>query len=206
MSQWIYYLKFVINKNKSIFGVIEQMAEYINEIKIPMERIAVLIGKDGESKDMIEKITNTHLEIDSKEGDVIISGDDPITMFNCVEIVKAIGRGVNPEVAMRLKKLDYVLEIVSIADFAKTQNDMVRLKGRVIGKDGKSRRVMEDMLDINISVYGKTIAIVGRGEDVALARRAIESLLSGSPHSNVYKWLEKQRTMHRRRELKEGAF
>lgn len=179
------------------------MAEYTNDIKIPQDRIAVLIGKDGETRDLIEESTNSKLDIDSKEGDVHISGTDPISIFTCVEIVKAIGRGVNPEIAINLKKIDYVLEIISIADFCKTQNDIIRLKGRVIGKDGKARRVLEELLNINISVYGKTISVIGRGEDVAIARRAIESLLNGSPHSNVYKWLEKQRTLKKQRELDE---
>ena len=180
------------------------MAEYINEIKIPQDRIAVLIGKDAETKQMIEAATSAILDIDSKEGDIRILGSDPINLFTCAEIVKAIGRGVNPEIAMNLKKIDFVLEIISIAEFAKTQNDAIRLKGRVIGKDGKARRVIEELLDVNICVYGKTIAIVGRGEDVAISRRAIESLLNGSPHSNVYKWLEKQRTLRKQRELNDG--
>jgi ribosomal RNA assembly protein len=183
------------------------MSDLVNLIKIPQDRIAVLIGKNGETKEEIELATETQLDINSEEGDVNINGNDPIKLFTCAEIVKAIGRGFNPEIALDLKKLDYVLEIISVADYAKTKNDFVRLRGRVIGKDGKARRVIEDLLEINICVYGKTISIIGRGENVALARRAMESLLSGSPHSNIYKWLEKQRSINKHRELKEdGGF
>lgn len=173
----------------------------MNQIKIPQDRIAVLIGKDGEVKDEIEKRTKSQLNIDSKEGDVNIAGDEPLTLFTCAEIVKAIGRGFNPEIALLLTKLDYVLEIISIAEYAKTQNDMVRIRGRVIGKEGKSRKVIEDILEVHIVVYGKTVSVIGRGDSVALARRALESLLSGSTHANVYKWLEKQRKLFKMREL-----
>jgi ribosomal RNA assembly protein len=177
------------------------MADFMNNIRIPQDRIAVLIGKDGEIKEQIEKDTKTNLDIDSNEGDVNISGDDPIDLFTCAEIVKAIGRGFNPEIALNLKKLDYILEVISISDYAKTQNDMIRLRGRVIGKEGKARRVIEDILEVSIVIYGKTISIIGRGDSVALARRALESLLNGSPHSNVYQWLEKQRKTHQKREM-----
>lgn len=179
------------------------MPDFVNQIRIPQDRIAVLIGSNGEIKQNVEKGTNTKLDIDSKEGDVNISGDDPLAMFTCAEIIKAIGRGFNPEIAMLLTKIDYVLEVISINDFAKTQNDLIRLRGRVIGKEGKARKVMEDLLEVNICIYGKTISVIGRGDAVSLARRALEALLSGSQHANVYKWLEKQRALNKQRELKE---
>ena len=180
------------------------MSEFVNSIKIPQDRVAVLIGTDGETKDTIEKITNSHLNVDSQDGEVHISGGDPLKIFTCAEIVKAVGRGFNPEVALLLTKIDYVLEIISITEFAKTQNDVIRLRGRVIGKEGKSRKVIEELLEVHIVIYGKTIGIVGRGDSVSLARRAVESLLGGSPHSHVYKWLEKQRSLYRQKvELKD---
>lgn len=183
------------------------MAEFMNQIKIPQDRVAVLIGKDGETKNAIEKETHTFLDIDSQEGEVNISGKDPLDLFTSAELVKAIGRGFNPEIALSLIKIDFVLEVISVGDYAKTKNDFMRLRGRVIGKEGKARRVIEELLEVSICVYGKTISIIGRGDSVSLARRALESLLSGSPHANVYKWLEKQSVMHKQREMQEkGGF
>lgn len=175
----------------------------MNQVKIPQDRIAVLIGKEGETKLHIEEVTETKLDIDSQEGDVSILGEDPLKLFTCVEIVKGIGRGFNPEIALMLLKIDYVLDIISIGEYARSNNDFMRLRGRVIGKEGKSRRVIEDILEVNICVYGKTVAIIGRGDSVSLARRAMDSLLSGSPHSSVYKWLEKQRDLYKKREIEE---
>jgi ribosomal RNA assembly protein len=68
-----------------------------------------------------------------------------------------------------------------------------RLRGRVIGKQGKSRRTIEQLSETYISVYGKTIAIVGDSENVEIARTAVENLLKGASHASVYKWLEKKR-------------
>ena len=75
----------------------------------------------------------------------------------------------------------------------KNKNHLERIKGRIIGASGKARDQLEQLTDTFICVYGKTISIIGESSKVNLARRAIESLLNGSPHSNVYKWLEKKR-------------
>ena len=114
------------------------MEEFIFELKIPKERIAVLIGKNGEIKKQIEEATKTKLEIDSKEGDVFITGKDGLAIFSAKQIVRAVARGFNPEIAMLLLKHDYSLEIVEMNQFVKSKNSMIRLKGRVIGKEGKS--------------------------------------------------------------------
>jgi ribosomal RNA assembly protein len=184
--------------------------EYAYEIKIPKERIAVLIGKKGEIKKTIEEETKTKIDVDSKEGDVTIKGEDAINLLSAREIINAIGRGFNPEIARQLLKQDYILEIIGVQDFAgKSKSNLDRLKGRVIGKEGKSRRLMEDLTDTNISVYGKTIAIIGLPEDATNARRAIEMLLRGSMHSAVYKMLERKRAQNKQadfeiNETKEG--
>ena len=167
--------------------------EYSYELKVPKARIAVLIGKNGEVKKGIEAETNTKIRIDSEEGDVFLKGSDAIGLYNANEVIKATARGFNPEISMLLLKGDYVFVIIDLGDYAKTKKSMLRLKGRVIGLDGKSRRLIEELSETHIVVYGKTVSIIGHSENVAIARKAIESLLTGSRHSNVYRWLEKKR-------------
>ncbi|MFC1697242.1 KH domain-containing protein [Nanoarchaeota archaeon] len=171
--------------------------EFEYELKIPKERIAVLIGKSGEIKRQIEKETKTKLDIDSKEGDIYIKGEDSINLYNSREIIHAIGRGFNPEIALKLLKIDHGIEFIDMQEYAKTKNSMLRLKGRVIGKEGKSRFNIENFTDTDICVYGKTIAIIGTTENIAIAKKAIDSLLTGSPHSSVYKYLEAQKKMRK---------
>ena len=180
----------------------EDIYEY--QLKIPKERIAVLIGKDGDIKKRIEEATKVKVDVDSKEGEVTVSGSDALSLLTAREIIHAIARGFNPEIAMLLLKSDCGLEILSLYDYAKTSNDALRLKGRVIGKEGKARRVIETITDCHISVYGKTIALLGESEKLAVARRAVDSLLRGSPHSRVYKWLERQKRQMDSMELYPG--
>ncbi|MGV8169480.1 MAG: KH domain-containing protein [Candidatus Nanoarchaeia archaeon] len=162
-------------------------------VKIPKERVAVLIGKNGETKKELEEYTNCKMDIDSKEGDVSISGADSLKMYALREVVKAVGRGFNPEIARLLLKQDYALEVIALLDYVRNKDHFERVKGRVIGAEGKSRQTIEELTGTFISVYGKTISIIGETEGVVAAKKAVESLLQGSPHSNVYRWLEKNR-------------
>lgn len=177
------------------------MVEYSYELKVPKNRVAVIIGKEGSVKKEIEEATKTKLNIDSKEGDVFVSGEDAIGLYTAREIIKAIGRGFNPDVAKLLLKSDYVFEVVDVSEYVKSREAMIRLKGRVIGKEGKSRKLIEELTECNISVFGKTIGIIGLPESASNARQAVESLLRGSTHANVYKWLEKRRRELKRREI-----
>lgn len=187
--------------------------QFSYELKVPKDRIAVLIGKNGEVRHRIEEETNSKVTVDSKEGDVRITGDDSLGLFSAREIIKAIGRGFSPEIALLILKSDYAFELLNIADYVgKSDNTARRLKARVIGTEGKTRRYIEATTETHLSVYGKTIAIIGEVEKVMLARRAIESILAGATHASVYKWLEKKiRELERNRilgtdriELKEG--
>lgn len=171
-------------------------------MKVPGERIAVLIGKNGETKKHIESKRNIHLEINSEEGDVVIQGEDSVAVFETVPVIKAIARGFNPEIAELLFNEEYAFELITISDFSgKSQKKMLRLRGRVIGQDGKARKMIETMTETYISVYGKTIGIIGKIEHVAMSRQAVEMLLEGAPHGNVYKWLEDKKREVLRREF-----
>ena len=179
------------------------MSEFSYEIKIPKDRVAVLIGKNGATKKMLERATNMKMDIDSDEGDVFIKGSDALNLYQTREIVIAIGRGFNPETALLLLKEEYIFEPLNLKEFMRNKNDLDRLRGRVIGRKGKSRKLIEELTETYVSVYGKTISIIGEAENVGIARRAIVSLLQGSPHGNVYNWLERQRRELKRRQMLE---
>lgn len=178
------------------------MVEYQYELKIPRERVAVLIGKKGSVKKDVEEETKTKLNIDSKEGDVFVSGEDALGLYSAREVIKAIGRGFNPDIALLLLKPDYVFEIVNLGDYVgKSKENLLRLKGRVIGTEGKARRVIEELTNCSICVYGKTISVIGLAENVSAAKQAIDSLLRGSTHAKVYKFLENKRRELKRRKI-----
>lgn len=163
-------------------------------LKIPKERIGALVGKNGEVKRNIEK-SGAKVLIDSENGEVTIKrgGADPLTELKVLNIVKAVGRGFSPENALKLFNDEYYFEIVNIKDYAKMQKHIMRLKSRVIGSKGKTRRIIEELSGAKISVYGNTVSIIGDVGSVDVALKAVDMLLTGSEHSAVYRYLERTR-------------
>ena len=159
-------------------------------IRIPKDRVAVLIGVKGSVKKSIEKRTGTRVAI-SKEGEVVISCEDNLKVYITTSIVKAIGRGFNPIVALSLWNEKNAFEIINIRDFAgKSEKKLQRIKSRLIGTKGKARTIIEKNTNTCIRVYGRTVGIIGKVEDVQVAKKALEKLIRGAPHGNVYMFID----------------
>ncbi len=165
---------------------------FFEELKIPKQRVAVVIGKKGETKKLLERKTSTKLRI-SRDGEVSISSDENINIFNTHPIILAIGRGFNPEIALLLLNETYMLEIISLKDYTKSEKDLFRIRARIIGREGNAWKMIEKLSDAFISVYGKTVGIISKIEDAGLAKRAVEKLLKGAPHGNVYRYIEMEK-------------
>jgi ribosomal RNA assembly protein len=162
-------------------------------IKIPEARIGVIIGKNGGIKEKIEQKCNVIIEIDSENGDTrVSSGSSPLTNsepFKAIEIISAISKGFSPERAYRLLAED-ILQLIDIRDYAKSANSIQRIKGRIIGKGGKSRKTIEELTGTNISVYGHTIGLIGSFQEIKIATEAISMMCKGSSHKTVYNMLQ----------------
>jgi ribosomal RNA assembly protein len=158
----------------------------IEEINIPEDRKGVLIGKDGSAKEGLEGRSRTRITV----GDcVVVEGDDPLMVMKAAEVVKAVGRGFCPEKAILLLNDDYELRIISLQ--GETDKTIKRLMARVIGRKGATRRILEQETNCLISVYGKTVSLIGRQEELMAAEEAVERLLRGRSHGYVYARLRK---------------
>ncbi|MCD6522282.1 MAG: RNA-processing protein [Candidatus Diapherotrites archaeon] len=170
--------------------------EYEDYLFVPKERIGVLIGEKGEIKKEIEKKANVILHINSKTGEVNVERDedtDPVMAMKAEDVIKAIARGFNPKIAMKLFEEGYYLEILDLRDYLNSKKAIERQKARIIGAKGKARKTLEDLTGASISIYGKTVAVIGKEEEVQLAVDAIEKLLSGTPHGDVYRAVQIRR-------------
>ncbi|MEM3357121.1 MAG: KH domain-containing protein [Candidatus Bathyarchaeia archaeon] len=179
------------------------MAKPTMFVRIPKERVGVLIGLEGRVKKHIEEKLSVELRIESDTGGVTIalaeSANDPSVLLRAKDVVTAIGRGFSPEHAFRLiSDEEAVLDIIDLrAIFGRSESDIRRIKGRIIGMDGKTRRIIEELTDTHVAVYGHTVGIIGGIEQAQAAREAIQMLVQGSQHSAVYRFLHRKR-----RELK----
>ena len=159
-------------------------------LKIPRERVGVVIGKSGITKDEIENLTKTEIIVDSEAGTVAISPteetEDPLSVWKARYIVKAIGRGFNPEISVKLMGDETILEIINLPDYVgKSKKAILRQKARIIGKDGRTKDIITDMTGVDISIYGKTVAIIGDMEQIHIAKEAVEMILNGVRHKTV---------------------
>ena len=160
------------------------------EVKIPQARVACLIGKEGTMKKVIERSTNTRLRV-SAEGDVLIEGES-YDGYLCENVVRAIGRGFNPIIALQLVQENYALEIIEIKEvIGNKPQHLIRIRSRLIGQRGRARRVLERLTRCHICIYGKTVSLIGTYEHVSIATRGVKKLLHGSSHGNVYGFLER---------------
>ena len=166
-------------------------------LKIPRERVGVVIGKNGTTKDEIENLTKTSITVDSEAGSIAISPteetEDPLSVWKARFIVKAIGRGFNPEISFKLMGDETILEIINLPDYVgKSKKAILRQKARIIGKEGRTKDIITDMTGVDISIYGKTVAIIGDMEQIQIAKEAVEMILNGVRHKTVYAFLEKK--------------
>ena len=167
----------------------------IQVVKIPTERVGVLIGTKGTTKARIEKLAGVKLSIDSEEGDVQVDSthaEDPAMGLAVCNVITAIGRGFSPKKAIKLLEDEFYLEVLDIRDYVgKKQEHVVRMRSRLIGTRGKTRALIEELTGAYVSVYGNTVGIIGDTLQLDVARRALDMLLEGSEHKAVYHFLER---------------
>ena len=168
--------------------------------RVPKDRIAVLIGAKGSTMKSIREACGCQdLFINSETGDVEVTWGqpgsyDPVKAMKLPDVVKAIGRGMAPIAAIRLFDDQHFFEMVDLRDFVgKRSNQQRRVRSRIIGSQGKVRKLIENLTDTEITIYKSTVVIIGEQEGLFAARQAIEMLAGGSEHGSVLGYLEKDR-------------
>ena len=149
-------------------------------VKIPKERVGILIGPEGKTKKYIEDKLQVKLELTKKEASKLFSHEnctDPSLLLRAKDIVTAIGRGFPPETAFRLiRNEDDIFDMIDLrVIFGRSESDIKRIKGRIIGTEGKTRKLIEELTEADVVVYGHTIGIIG-------------SFQKQTQHATPYKW------------------
>lgn len=176
-------------------------------VRIPKDRVGILIGPEGKVKSYIEENLKVKLEIDSEDGGINIVLDkdalDPSVLLKGKDIVTAIGRGFAPDVAFRLiRNEDEIFDIVDLRlVFGRSESDIKRIKGRIIGADGKTRKLIGELTEADVVVYGHTVGIIGTFEQADAARNAVQMIIEGCQHHTVYKYLQRKRTELKKEKL-----
>ncbi len=167
---------------------------YLDTLKVPRDRVKVIIGKDGEIKKKIEELGEVGLDIDIKEAEVqIYQNGDPVKADTARTVIQAIGRGFNPSKAMELFEDGMQFILISLRDFARPGSNRIReIRSRIIGTGGRTRSIIEDLTGTYVSVYGDTVSIIGDYLSVTYSEEAINMIINGRKHRTVYSFLEKK--------------
>lgn len=158
------------------------------------------MGQSGETKDYLERRMKVSLNIDS-DGAVEIEGE-PLDEFIAKDVVKAIGRGFEPQIALKLLNDDYGLRVIDLRDYVTKREGLVRIKGRIIGEKGRTKEIINEEVGANVAVWGHTVAVISQLETLDYALTAVFRLIEGSPHANVYAYLEKCRRKIKEEEIR----
>jgi ribosomal RNA assembly protein len=149
---------------------------------VPKDRINVI--KDEKVVKKLEDSIKIKLSFD--ENSVIIEGEG-LDLFQAKYIIKAIGRGFSPGKAFRLLNEEESLEVIELTEF--NDKKLKIIKARLIGTNGKTWKMIENFSGCSVSVYGKTVSMIGKYEQMNIAREAVKMIIRGSKHSKVYSFL-----------------
>jgi len=174
-------------------------------IRVGHNRLPVVIGPNGTVKREIQRKTKTKIDIDSHQGEVTISSDQSFFEVHIAKnVISAIARGFSPKDAYNLLKENIGLEIISLDDYVKhSKQRHTQIKGRVIGREGRIKQIIEKKFNCILSIYGKTVSIIGDEERIKEVREIIEKILSGSKHSTIMKTIKRTSLLEGYKEVKD---
>ena len=163
-------------------------------IRIPDDRVGVLIGPQGKNRKKIESTFGVAITVESDTGNVEIKVNedqpDVSVLFTVKKIVQAIGRGFSPRNAMALEDEEKDFMVIDLEEYVGTsKNAQNRVRGRIIGKGGKSRELLEELTECTFSVYGGTVGLIGPYDMLPVAKESVEMLLRGSFHKTLWNHL-----------------
>jgi len=139
------------------------------------------------NKKRLEKLLNIRITNRGKE--VSIQGT-PEEEYIAEKVIDALNFGFPFEHAISIKVEDFLFEIINIKDHT-NRSDLERVRGRLIGKGGKSLGTLHQLTKCFFELKDNEIGVIGDPEHIQHAQESVISIIKGSKHSNVYSFLEK---------------
>jgi len=122
-------------------------------------------------------------------GKLVTIDGTPEDEHMATQVIDALNFGFPYIEAISMKKEGKLLETLNIKDYTK-KNDLKRIRGRIIGKQGKGIRTVANLSGCKIEILENTVAIIGEAENIQRAAESIVAIIKGSKHSGIYHTLE----------------
>jgi ribosomal RNA assembly protein len=159
----------------------------MEDIYIPQERLQIL-KKDTKMQGVVERTCNCKIEIVGNEF-VRVSGG-AFSEFVAKNVIFAFGRGFEMPIALLLADENYYFSSIDLKEALGTEKRITRIKARVIGVEGKTKRYIEGVSSARIMVYGHTISFIGNTDEIKEAETAVDTLIAGGTHKLAYLKME----------------
>ena len=163
------------------------------EVFLNKERVPIFIGKQGNVKHTLEKKFNCSIDVNSQTGRVLIRTDDGLKLFILEQIIRATNLGHNPQHTMLLEDEHNVLDCIDVKSLVRNPKRIPVVLGRIIGKGGATRKVIEEISGCYVSVQDTFVSTIGPYENILLVHEALEMLISGASHKSFYGFLERNK-------------
>jgi len=142
-------------------------------------------------KNKIELEESLKVKITNRGKEIYLKGTPENEYFG-EKVIDAINFGFSVQTSLLIKKEDLLFEIINIKANT-TRKDLERIRGRIIGKEGKALKVLTSLTGCFFEMNDNQIGIIGSPDLIKNAQSACISIIKGSKHSNVYAHLEKNK-------------
>ena len=151
--------------------------------KIIMDKIARII----KSRKKLEHQLNVRITNNGKEVTIEGEAEDE---YVAEKILDALNFGFPFSTALLIKDEDYLFEKIKIKDHTR-RKDMEVIRARIIGKEGRTLRALNQLTDCFFELKDNEVGIIGDAEYIKNAQASMISLIRGAKQANVYSYLEK---------------
>jgi ribosomal RNA assembly protein len=147
---------------------------------------------DAPSDRLLDRISDERDVRFEKIGDMVkIISKDSILEMDVKEAIDAFNNGFKIHECMKLlNKENYTLRIIDISNITRNTQRAKQQKSRVIGENGRTREIIEELTTTDVSVKGFNVGIIGETENAYFASKMVQELVMGSPHASVYSKME----------------
>ncbi|MFA7708211.1 MAG: KH domain-containing protein [Candidatus Pacearchaeota archaeon] len=146
------------------------------------------IQKIFQNKDRLERELGVKL---TNQGKNLFVDGEADKEFIALQIIDAVNTGFSVDKALLLKREDTILQTLHIKDLTK-RKDLERVRARIIGKEGKTLRTLNNLTGCEFAIQENSVGIIGEAESINEAIQAVISLIQGSKQANVYARAEKE--------------
>ncbi|MCR4284742.1 MAG: hypothetical protein NUV97_01705 [archaeon] len=136
------------------------------------------------------------IKIGFGKGNISLKGDE-LNEFLAEKIIHAVDFGFHVDDALLLKNEDFVLEFIGVKENTRRKN-LKDVRARIIGTEGKARKTIEKLTGAVLVIHDNSIGLIVDSTHLDAAVQAIESLIHGAKHGNVFSYLEKQNVARRK--------